>query len=93
MEDKKGNIACIMEKDACHLQHMVNYVNYADSLFHGVQVANELGYINTNCQPVNMVGGGEHFVECLRIRENEEGEEEELTPMDLMYKKVLKKGY
>jgi hypothetical protein len=32
------------------------------------------------------------FFKCLQIRDNEEEYEEELTPMDLMYEKVLKKG-
>jgi hypothetical protein len=77
MQDCNENIGSMMQKDACHLQGMVEYVNYTDSNFCGVDVVNELGYINSNCQPINMAGGGEHFVDCPQIRDNEEKQDEE----------------
>jgi hypothetical protein len=92
MQDKNENIGSMIQQDSCHLHALVNYINLTDSNYRGVHVANKLGYIDSNCQPINMVGGGEHFLECSQIRDNEQEGEEDLTPMDLMYEMVLKKG-
>ncbi len=89
-EGYNENIAGLLEKDAQHLDGLVTYVNEHDSVSRGVRVDNQLGFINSECRPTNMIGGGEHFNDCPRQRLNENVDEK--TPMDNMYETIVAKG-
>jgi hypothetical protein len=89
-EGYNENIAGLLEKDAQHLDGVVNYVNTNDSVCRGVRVSNQLGFINSECRPTNMIGGGEHFNDCPRQRVNDNDDDK--CPMDKMYETIVANG-
>jgi hypothetical protein len=80
----------MMEVDAFNVALSVECINEHDSDIRGVNVTNEMVTISNECRPTSLLGGGEHFSECPKKRENITTIGN--TPMDVMFNMIKDKG-
>jgi hypothetical protein len=72
--EARETVSPLMEKDAYHLNDIVECMNLFDSYIRGVDVNNQLVNVSLDGGPRDLLGGGEHFNECPRGRGNRRDE-------------------